>query len=51
MKKVERIVLRGQNYVAPQTESVAVKNQGVLCGSSAAMGYGNLSGYGKGTGF
>ena len=51
MKKVERIVLKGQNYVAPQTESVAIKNQGVLCGSPAAMRCGNLSGYGKGTGF
>lgn len=51
MKKVERIVLRGQNYVAPRAESVAIKNQGVLCGSPADMGYGNLSGYGKGTGF
>ena len=51
MKKVERIVLKGQNYVAPQTESVAIKNQGVLCGSPAAMPGGNLSGYVKGTGF
>ncbi|MBQ0129485.1 MAG: hypothetical protein KBT57_06565 [bacterium] len=52
MKKVERIVLKGQNYVTPQTESVAIVSQGgVLAGSSVAEGCAKLSGYGKGTGF
>lgn len=52
MKKVERIVLNGQNYVTPQTESVAIKNQGsVLAGSPAAQGFAKLSGYSAGSGF
>ena len=33
----KRIVLRGQMYVAPKTESVEIKNQGVLCASVAQM--------------
>ena len=52
MKKVERIVLNGQNYVTPKTESVAIKNQGsVLAGSPAAQGFAKLSGYSAGSGF
>ena len=33
MKNVDKIVLHGQVYAAPKTESVEIKNQGVLCGS------------------
>lgn len=29
----QRIVLKGQKYVAPLTESVEISNQGVLCAS------------------
>ena len=29
----KKIVLKGQNYAMPHTESVEIKNQGVLCGS------------------
>ena len=36
--KENKIVLKGQKYVAPKTESVAVSNQGVLCGSAAPAG-------------
>ena len=34
MKEV-RIVLKGRKYQAPKTESVEIKNQGVLCASGA----------------
>ena len=30
----QRIVLKGQAYAAPKTESVEIMNQGVLCGSA-----------------
>ena len=33
MKKEEKIVLKGQKYATPKTESVEIKSQGVLCGS------------------
>ena len=36
MKNVTKIVLKGQVYATPRTESVVVKNQGVLCGSANA---------------
>ena len=36
--KNERIVLKGQKYATPRTESVAVSNQGVLCASGAPVG-------------
>lgn len=32
--KNSRIVLKGQNYATPRTESVEIKNQGVLCASA-----------------
>lgn len=31
--KTTRIVLKGQNYATPRTESVEIVNQGVLCAS------------------
>ena len=31
--KNSNIVLKGQNYVTPRTESVEIMNQGVLCAS------------------
>ena len=41
MKKVEKkIALRGQVYATPRTESVEIKNQGVLCGSGGGGGGG-----------
>ena len=52
MKKVERIVLNGQNYVTPKTESVAiVSTASVLAGSSVAKGCAKLAGFNAGTGF
>ena len=35
MKQQKRIVLKGQKYATPKTESVEIKSQGVLCGSVA----------------
>ena len=53
MKKVERIVLNGQNYVTPKTESVAiVSTASVLAGSSVAQSSkANLAGFTAGAGF
>ena len=34
MNYINKIVLRGREYAAPKTESVEIKNQGVLCGSA-----------------
>ena len=41
--KNEKIVLKGQEYAAPRTESVEITNQGVLCASGAkgVMSFGN----------
>ena len=36
--KENKIVLKGQEYATPQTESVEIKNQGVLCASAAPAG-------------
>ena len=36
--KENKIVLKGQEYATPQTESVEIINQGVLCGSAAPAG-------------
>ena len=46
-----KIVLKGQEYASPQTESVVVINQGVLCGSGAGGGGAKLTlgGVGKGS--
>ena len=42
--KNSRIVLKGQNYATPHTESVEIKSQGVLCGSGVAYNnYGNTT--------
>ena len=39
MNKVEKkIVLKGQEYATPQTESVEISNQGMLCASSTGGG-------------
>ena len=34
--KENKIVLKGQEYAAPKTESVEIINQGVLCASGAS---------------
>lgn len=34
MKQQEKIALKGQMYASPKTESVEVRNQGVLCASA-----------------
>lgn len=34
----KRIVLKGQNYATPRTESVEIVNQGVLCASACFTG-------------
>lgn len=34
--KNSRIVLKGQNYATPHTESVEIKSQGVLCASGGS---------------
>lgn len=51
MKRNEKIVLKGQMYATPKTESVVIKNQGVLCGSGGTKSVfnatvGNYSGKG-----
>ena len=33
MKQQQKIALKGQEYASPRTESVEVRNQGVLCSS------------------
>ena len=38
MKENQKIVLKGQTYATPKTESVEIVNQGVLCGSAAPAG-------------
>ena len=43
----QRIVLKGQAYAAPQTESVEIINQGVLCASGTPVG---AKGFGIGVG-
>ena len=45
--KTETIVLKGQKYVAPKTESVEIISQGVLCASGGGMA--TTSRFGKGT--
>lgn len=44
--KNEKIVLKGQVYATPKTESVEIINQGVLC----ASGGGGVKGFGLGVG-
>ena len=46
--KTETIVLKGQKYVAPKTESVEIISQGVLCASGGG-GNAGTSKFGKGT--
>ena len=46
--KVEKIALKGQEYATPQTESVEIVNQGVLCASGGG-GNAGTSKFGKGT--
>ena len=49
MKQQQKIALKGQEYASPQTESVEVRNQGVLCSSAAGNGRGSFGiGVGKG---
>ena len=48
MKVENKIALRGQVYAAPKTESVEIKNQGVLCGSGGG-GNAGTSRFGKGS--
>ena len=38
--KNEKIVLKGQEYATPKTESVEISNQGVLCASGRVMSFG-----------
>ena len=47
--KLEKIVLKGQVYATPKTESVEIVNQGVLCNSSVALGVAGTSRLGKGS--
>ena len=52
MKVKEKIALRGQVYATPKTESVEIKNQGVLCGSGGTGGTrGNVKGFTAGSDF
>ena len=46
--KENKIVLKGQEYATPQTESVEIVNQGVLCASGGG-GNAGTSKFGKGT--
>ena len=49
MKVNDKIALRGQVYATPKTESVEIKNQGVLCGSGGGGAKLTLTGMGKGS--
>ena len=42
-KQQQKIALKGQVYATPRTESVEVKNQGVLCASGVAKGSAKLT--------
>ena len=44
MKENKKIVLKGQTYAAPKTESVEIKNQGVLCSSAKGINLNPLKG-------
>ena len=46
--KEKKIVLRGQVYAAPKTESVEIINQGVLCASGGRATL-NLKGVSNGS--
>ena len=47
--KENKIVLKGQEYATPQTESVEIVNQGVLCASGNPSSFGmNLNVNSKG---
>lgn len=43
MKVNDKIALRGQVYATPQTESVEITNQGVLCSSTSPKGVATLN--------
>ena len=45
--KNEKIVLKGQVYATPKTESVEISNQGVLCASTVTGG--SIKKWGNGT--
>ena len=46
----KKIVLKGQNYATPHTESVEIKNQGVLCASGGpAIDYVSAEHFGRKT--
>ena len=47
MKQQQKIALKGQAYATPKTESVEVRNQGVLCSSGGGRGSFGI-GVGKG---
>ena len=42
MKESKKIVLKGQTYATPQTESVEIVNQGVLCASGGLKSSGGF---------
>ena len=48
--KENKIVLKGQEYATPQTESVEIVNQGVLCGSGGGGGLKSSGGFKAGLG-
>ena len=50
MKQQQKIALKGQEYASPRTESVEVRNQGVLCSSAAGNGGGGRGSFGIGVG-
>ena len=41
MKENKKIVLKGQTYATPKTESVEIISQGVLCASVAVGSFGS----------
>ena len=47
MKENKKIVLKGQTYATPKTESVEISNQGVLCASTVTKG--SIKSWGNGT--
>lgn len=46
--KNEKIVLKGQVYATPKTESVEITNQGVLCGSAAILNASSITSFTSG---
>ena len=45
----QKIVHDGQAYSAPRAESIEIKNQGVLCGSTRGFDSSSIKSFGSGS--